>query len=70
MKSFCRGPGGGFFKKSPLAAGGKEYGGGGIRTHGPVARSTVFETAPFDRSGTPPLTQLLEKILEQLRGNL
>src|SRR3954468_20862285 len=28
---------------------------GGIRTHGPVARSTVFETAPFDRSGTSPV---------------
>jgi len=25
IKSFCEGPGGGFFKKSPLAAGGKEY---------------------------------------------
>jgi len=25
IKSFCGGPGGGFFKKSPLAAGGKEY---------------------------------------------
>jgi len=24
IKSFCRGPGGGFFKKSPLAAGGKK----------------------------------------------
>jgi hypothetical protein len=24
IKSFCGGPGGGFFKKSPLAAGGKE----------------------------------------------
>ena len=23
IKSFCRGPGGGFFKKSPLAAGGR-----------------------------------------------
>jgi hypothetical protein len=23
IKSFCRGPGDGFFKKSPLAAGGK-----------------------------------------------
>jgi hypothetical protein len=23
IKNFCRGPGGGFFKKSPLAAGGK-----------------------------------------------
>ena len=27
---------------------------GGIRTHGPLARSTVFETAPFDHSGTSP----------------
>jgi hypothetical protein len=26
IKSFCRGPGGGFFKKSPLAAGGKKKG--------------------------------------------
>jgi hypothetical protein len=24
IKSFCGGPGGGFFKKSPLAAGGKK----------------------------------------------
>ena len=31
-------------------------GGGGIRTHGTLARTTVFETAPFNRSGTPPLT--------------
>jgi hypothetical protein len=30
-------------------------GGGGIRTHGPLARATVFKTAPFDRSGTPPI---------------
>ena len=29
-------------------------GGGGIRTHGTLARTTVFETAPFDHSGTPP----------------
>ena len=27
---------------------------GGIRTHGTLARTTVFETAPFDRSGTSP----------------
>ena len=33
----------------------KNHGGeGGIRTHGPLARSTVFETAPFDHSGTSP----------------
>ena len=32
-----------------------EYGGeGGIRTLGTLARSTVFETAPFDHSGTSP----------------
>jgi hypothetical protein len=30
-------------------------GGGGIRTHGTLACTTVFETAPFDHSGTPPL---------------
>ncbi len=29
-------------------------GGGGIRTHGTRERTTVFETAPFDHSGTPP----------------
>ena len=29
-------------------------GGGGIRTHGALARPTVFKTVPFDRSGTPP----------------
>jgi hypothetical protein len=29
-------------------------GGGGIRTHGTFACTTVFETAPFDHSGTPP----------------
>jgi hypothetical protein len=27
---------------------------GGIRTHGGVAPTTVFETAPFDHSGTSP----------------
>ena len=29
-------------------------GGGGIRTHGAREDTTVFETVPFDRSGTPP----------------
>ena len=33
---------------------GRYGGGGGIRTHGTVARTTVFETAPIDHSGTPP----------------
>jgi hypothetical protein len=31
-----------------------ENGGGGIRTHEPREEPTVFKTAPFDRSGTPP----------------
>ena len=35
---------------------------GGIRTHGPLARSTVFETAPFDHSGTSPNTLLLRSL--------
>ncbi len=39
------------FYINELSAGG----GGGIRTHGALARTTVFETAPFDHSGTPPL---------------
>ena len=30
-------------------------GGGGIRTLGAPKGTTVFETAPFDHSGTPPL---------------
>ena len=29
-------------------------GGAGIRTLGRVAPTTIFETVPFDRSGTPP----------------
>jgi hypothetical protein len=33
-------------------------GGGGIRTLGRVSPSTVFKTAPFDRSGTPPCRSL------------
>jgi hypothetical protein len=37
-----------------LASFGLKSGGGGIRTHGTLARPTVFKTAPFDRSGTPP----------------
>ena len=28
---------------------------GGIRTHGTLTRTTVFETAPFDHSGTSPI---------------
>lgn len=33
----------------------RENGGeGGIRTLGTITRTTVFETAPFDHSGTSP----------------
>ena len=35
---------------------------GGIRTHGPLARSTVFETAPFDHSGTSPRSSPLRRV--------
>ncbi len=31
-----------------------ESGGGGIRTHGRLAPTPVFETGPFNHSGTPP----------------
>ena len=35
-------------------------GGAGIRTQGRVAPSAVFKTAPFDRSGTPPRSGIVE----------
>ena len=38
----------------PEARRAKAGGGGGIRTHGTRKGTTVFETAPFDHSGTPP----------------
>ena len=34
----------------------EKYGGrGGIRTPGAIARTTLFESAPFDHSGTLPV---------------
>ena len=36
-------------------------GGGGIRTHGTLSRPTVFKTAPFGRSGTPPRASLVPR---------
>ena len=42
----CKGPTFGFISS----------GGGGIRTHERLATPTVFETAPFNHSGTPPGT--------------
>ena len=41
-------------KKATLKGGFLKLGGGGIRTHGTRERSTVFKTAPINRSGTPP----------------
>ena len=35
-----------------------KLGGGGIRTHGTRERTTVFKTAPINRSGTPPFSCL------------
>src|SRR4029079_12702255 len=32
-------------------------GGGGIRTHGPLARTPVFKTGAIDHSATPPRTE-------------
>lgn len=40
------------------------YGGEtGIRTLGTLARSTVFETAPFDHSGTSPRLSGVRRLL-------
>lgn len=38
----------------------------GIRTLGTIARTTVFETAPFDRSGTSP-SECVISVLTQIR---
>ena len=42
----------------PPKIGRRAGGEGGIRTLGTLTRTTVFETAPFDRSGTSPLVRL------------
>ena len=40
------------------------FGGGGeIRTHGRVTPTAVFKTAALNRSATPPLKQLIERII-------
>jgi hypothetical protein len=38
---------------------------GGIRTLGTVAHTTVFETVPFDRSGTSPELLKTERFFRQ-----
>ena len=40
-------------------------GGGGIRTLGGVAPTTIFETVPFNHSGTPP-REIIKKIITML----
>jgi hypothetical protein len=52
------------FRKSsePLQyIGAMDGGEGGIRTHGTLARTTVFETAPFGHSGTSPQARPFHK---------
>ena len=45
----------GILRFAEMAESKKVNGGeGGIRTHGTVARTTVFETVPFNHSGTSP----------------
>ena len=40
--------------KTPCGRGTASGGGGGIRTLDGVTPITIFETVPFNRSGTPP----------------
>ena len=44
--------------KKPHIAWGLNLGGSGIRTHGSIAASTVFKTAPINHSGIPPKSAL------------
>src|SRR5436190_4446987 len=44
-------------RKRPVGSG-SSGGEGGIRTHGTLARTTVFETVPIDHSGTSPSGRL------------
>ena len=44
----------GYALKYPAGRTSPHGGEGGIRTHGTVARTTVFETVPIDLSGTSP----------------
>ena len=53
MPQFCGVPAADRERKKNVPTG-QTGGGSGIRTHGTLARTTVFETAPFDRSGIPP----------------
>jgi hypothetical protein len=43
-------------------------GGGGIRTHGRLAPTTVFKTVPIDHSGTPPIC-LLANLVDDVVGD-
>ena len=48
-------------KKPDLSIGFEMFGGGrGIRTPGPLARTTVFKTAAFDHSAIPPGAKLVK----------
>lgn len=43
----------------PLAVAGFRGGGSRIRTHGALARPTVFKTAAFGRSAIPPVKTVM-----------
>ena len=48
----------------------EKYGGrGGIRTPGAIARTTLFESAPFDHSGTLPAGRAFWSILVPVQVN-
>ena len=45
-------------------------GGGGIRTLGGVAPTTIFETVPFNRSGTPPQQEWTDQVHQATNNSL
>jgi hypothetical protein len=44
-------------------------GGGGIRTHGTVSRTTVFKTVALNHSATPPSASQCEKLAKKASEN-
>src|SRR3954454_23006361 len=45
-------------------------GGGGIRTHGRLAPTTVFKTVPIGHSGTPPGSRSLTALVDDVLGDV
>ncbi len=44
-----------YYERIPTKLLREDGGGGGIRTHGRVAPSSVFKTGAFNHSATPPI---------------